>query len=147
MKTEEEKTNLKQGKQLKTIRCHRNMTMKQLGMALGFDDSTAAIRIAQYDSDTRSPKPEMSLAVAKALNVHPNRLLPTPDNPIDAIIEQLLWLEDSETSCFYRESSRLAGFLTQYWWQKSRLLAGEISREEFLEWKLQWPEAAPMCED
>ena len=138
---------MKQGKRLKTIRCHRNMTMKQLGMALGFDESTAAIRIAQYESDTRSPKPEMSLAMAKALNVHPNRLLPTPDNPIDAIIEQLLWLEDSETSCFYRESSRLAGFLAQYWRQKARPLAGEISREEFLEWKLQWPEAAPMCEE
>ena len=138
---------MKQGKRLKTIRCYRNMTMKQLGTVLGFDESTAAIRIAQYESDTRSPKPDMSLAMAKALNVHPNRLLPTRDNPIDAIIEQLLWLEDSETSCFYRESSRLAGFLTQYWWQKSRLLAGEISREEFLEWKLQWPEAAPMCED
>ena len=147
MKTEGEKTNMKQGKQLKTIRCHRNMTMKQLGMALGFDDSTAAIRVAQYESDTRNPKPDTSVAMAKALNVHPNRLLPMPDNPIDAVIEHLLWMEDDETSYFYRESSRLAGFLTQYWWQKSRLLAGEISREEFLKWKLQWPEAAPMCEE
>ena len=130
---------MKQGKRLKTIRCHRNMTMKQLGMALGFDESTAAIRVAQYESDTRSPKPDVSLAMAKALNVHPNRLLPTPDDPIDAVIEHLLWLEDSETSRFYRESSRLAGFLAQYWQQKSRLLSGEISREEFVEWKLQWP--------
>ena len=130
---------MKQGKRLKTIRCHRNMTMKQLGTALGFDESTAAIRVAQYESDTRSPKPDVSLAMAKELNVHPNRLLPTPDDPIDAVIEQLLWLEDSETCRFYRESSRLAGFLTQYWRQKSRLLAGEISREEFVEWKLQWP--------
>ena len=130
---------MKQGKRLKTIRCHRNMTMKQLGMALGFDESTAAIRVAQYESDTRSPKPDVSLAMAKALNVHPNRLLPTPDDPIDAVIEHLLWLEDSEASHFYRESSRLAAFLAQYWRQKSRLLSGEISREEFVEWKLQWP--------
>ena len=130
---------MKQGKRLKMIRCYRNMTMKQLGTALGFEESTAAIRIAQYESDTRSPKPDVSLAMAKALNVHPNRLLPTPDDPIDAVIEQLLWLEDSETCRFYRESSRLAGFLTQYWRQKSRLLSGEISRDEFVEWKLQWP--------
>ena len=130
---------MKQGKRLKTIRCHRNMTMKQLGMALGFDESTAAIRVAQYESYTRSPKPDVSLALAKALNVHPNRLPPTPDDPIDAVIEQLLWLEDSETSRFYQECSRLAAFLAQYWRQKSRLLSGEISREEFVEWKLQWP--------
>ena len=130
---------MKQGKRLKTIRCHRNMTMKQLGMALGFDESTAAIRVAQYESDTRSPKPDVSLAMAKALNVHPNRLLPTPDDPIDAVIEHLLWLEDSEASRFYRESSHLAAFLAQYWRQKSRLLSGEISREEFVERKLQWP--------
>ena len=130
---------MKQGKRLKTIRCHRNMTMKQLGMALGYDESTAAIRIAQYESDTRIPKPEGSIAMAKALNVHPNRLLPTPDNPIDAVIEHLLWLEDSETSHFYQECSRLAEFLSQYWRQKSRLLAGEISSDEFVEWKLQWP--------
>ena len=50
---------MKQGKRLKTIRCHRSMTMKQLGMALGFDESTAAIRVAQYESDTRSPKPDV----------------------------------------------------------------------------------------
>lgn len=102
---------MKQGKRLKTIRCHRNMTMKQLGTALGFDESTAAIRIAQYESDTRSPKPDVSHAMAKALNVHPNRLLPTPDDPIDAVIEQLLWLEDCETSRFYQGCSHLAAFL------------------------------------
>ena len=130
---------MKQGKRLKMIRCHRNMTMKQLGKALGFDESTAAIRIAQYESNTRSPKQDVSHAMAKALNVHPNRLLPTPDDPIDAVIEHLLWLEDSEISRFYRKSSCLAAFLAQYWWQKSRLLSGEISREEFVEWKLQWP--------
>ena len=130
---------MKQGKRLKTIRCHRNMTMKQLGMALGFDESTAAIRIAQYESDTRSPKPDISLAMAKALNVHPNRLLSTPDDPIDAVIEQLLWLEDSETSRFYQECSCFAAFLAQYWQKKSRLLSGEISRDDFAKWKLQWP--------
>ena len=130
---------MKQGKRLKTFRCHRNMTMKQLGMALGFDESTAAIRIAQYESDTRSPKPDVSHAMAKALNVHPNRLISTPDNPIDAVIEQLLWLEDSETSRFCQECSRIAEFLAQYLQQKSQLLSGEICREEFVEWKLRWP--------
>ena len=130
---------MKQGKRLKTIRCYRNMTMKQLGMALGFDESTATIRIAQYECDTRSPKQDVSLALAKALNVHPNRLLSTPDDPIDAIIEQLLWLENSETNRFSQECSHLAAFLAQYWQQQSRLLTGEIRNDEFTEWKLQWP--------
>ena len=138
---------MKQGERINYIRRHRGMTMKQLGMAVGFDDNTAAIRIAQYEGGARNPKPEIAHAMAQALNIHPNRLLPMPDDPVDAVIEHLLWLEDGETSRFYRESARLAGFLSQYWQQKAKVLSGEISHEDFIEWKLQWEKETTMSKE
>ena len=41
------------GERIRYIRNLRNMTQKWLGMAIGFDEKTADVRIAQYESGTR----------------------------------------------------------------------------------------------
>ena len=51
------------------IRWFRNrigLTQKQLGMRVGFPDSNADIRIAQYEVGTRKPKADLTAAFAKA---------------------------------------------------------------------------------
>lgn len=43
------------------------MTQKQLGLAVGFSESTADIRIAQYESGARSPKASLLHRIASVL--------------------------------------------------------------------------------
>ncbi len=44
------------GDRIKRARNLRGMTQKELGIAIGFEEKSADIRIAQYESNTRTPK-------------------------------------------------------------------------------------------
>ena len=47
------------GDRIKRIRNMRGLTQRELGTAIGFDESTADVRIAQYESGTRKSKEEI----------------------------------------------------------------------------------------
>ena len=53
---------------LKCLRQYRNMTQKELGMRIGFSESSAGVRVAQYESGTRFPKIEKMDLIADALS-------------------------------------------------------------------------------
>ena len=57
------------GDRIKRIRNFRKMTMKELGMAVGFDENSADVRIAQYENNSRKPKEELLRKIAGALDV------------------------------------------------------------------------------
>lgn len=59
-------TNL--GTAIKEVRTRRNMTQKALGLALGFKESSADIRVAQYESGKRIPKSELLRKIEKVLS-------------------------------------------------------------------------------
>lgn len=40
------------GDKIKKIRMKRDMTQKELGLAIGFNEKTADVRMAQYESGT-----------------------------------------------------------------------------------------------
>ena len=44
------------GQRIRFFRNLRGMTQKYLGMMVGFSERTADIRMAQYESGTRTPK-------------------------------------------------------------------------------------------
>lgn len=125
-----------QGQRLNYIRRLRGVTMKELGVALGFDESSAPVRIAQWEAGTRNPKPDAVEKMASILNFNPARLSPAPDNPVDAIIDFLLWDDDDLSGS---EKIRLFRFLFDFWTMRTRLQEGSISQEQFDEWKLNWP--------
>ena len=58
------------GERIKRIRNIRKLTQKELGLAVGFEENTADVRIAQYESNTRTPKEEMLRKIASALDVN-----------------------------------------------------------------------------
>ena len=69
------------GERIKYIRNLRGMTQKRLGMAIGFDEKTADVRMAQYESGTRTPKEKMINDLANVLDVRPKALdLPDIDS-------------------------------------------------------------------
>ena len=57
------------GDRIKRVRNFRKMTMKELGMAVGFDENSADVRIAQYENNSRKPKDELLKKIAAALDV------------------------------------------------------------------------------
>lgn len=129
---------MKQGTRLNYLRKLRSMTMKALGMRMGFDEKAASCRIAQWEQGFRNLSPDSAESLAAILNVAPARLAQNPENPVDALIEYFLWLDEAHNTEFYREMARLSDFLSQYWSKRSLLAGGEISVESFREWKLRW---------
>ena len=52
------------GEKIKYARNLRGLTQKELGIKLGFDEKSADVRIAQYESGTRTPKSELLSEIA-----------------------------------------------------------------------------------
>ena len=59
------------GKKIQYLRKQQHMTQKQLGSAVGFSESTADVRIAQYESGARAPKAQLIHRIASVLEVDP----------------------------------------------------------------------------
>ena len=65
---------LNTGMRIRHFRILRGMTQKALGVAVGFPESSADMRIAQYESGARTPKRELLCQLAAVLGVSPSRL-------------------------------------------------------------------------
>ncbi len=51
------------------MRQKNHITQKELGIALGFPEDSADVRIAQYEADARKPRDEILANMAKELGV------------------------------------------------------------------------------
>ncbi len=65
---------LNMGMRIRHFRILRGMTQKALGIAVGFPQYSADVRIAQYESGARTPKRNLLYQMAKALGVSPSEL-------------------------------------------------------------------------
>ena len=59
------------GKRIRFFRNRKGMTQKQLGEILGFLGKTSDVRMAQYESGSRTPKEDLVKALAGVLEVSP----------------------------------------------------------------------------
>ena len=71
------------GERIHFFRTMRGMTQKYLGMALGFPEKSADVRLAQYENGSRTPKADVTAALAQVLDVSP-KALDVPD--IDSVL-------------------------------------------------------------
>ncbi len=55
------------GERIHFFRLLRGMTQKYLGMALGFPEKSADVRLAQYETRSRTPKADLTAAFAQVL--------------------------------------------------------------------------------
>ena len=82
------------GERIRFIRNLRGMTQKYLGTQVGFPEKTANIRLAQYEAGTRTPKEDLTKALAAALDVSPLALnVPDIDSNF-GLMHTLFALED-----------------------------------------------------
>ena len=82
------------GERIRFFRTLRGMTQKYLGLMLGFPDNSADVRLAQYESEDRTPKAELTAQMADALDVSPKAIAVPDIDSMDGLMHTLFTLED-----------------------------------------------------
>jgi len=141
------------GERIRFIRNLRGMTQKWLGIAVGFPEKTADIRMAQYESGTRTPKEDLVKTLSGVLEVSP-LALSVPD--IDSeqglmhtlfVLEDLYGLKvdtvDGEVRLHLENgksaSVSLSEMLSAWAEQAEKYKNGEITKEEYDQWRYNYP--------
>ena len=138
------------GERIHFFRTLRGMTQKYLGARLGFDEKSADVRIAQYESGTRSPKANYLALLAETLGVSPLALSVPNIDSYDGLMHTLFALEDihgfkitnidGEICISLKKFDnpsypQLFDNFTAWLEQASKLREGQISKEEYDEWR------------
>ncbi len=142
------------GERIHFFRIMRGMTQKYLGMLVGFPERSADVRLAQYETGSRKPKADLTAALAQAMDVMPEALdIPDIDSYI-GLMHTLFALEDiygltiSEADgevCLKvnkdksKDAAELLQMLTAWQEQAVKLSAEEISREDYDQWRYNYP--------
>ena len=139
------------GDRIKRVRTLRNLTQRELGCAVGFQESTADVRIAQYETGTRTPKEDMLRKIASVLDVNFRSLYDPSLYAAEDVMFTMFELDEHYNlsihdfdgkRCIAFNRRLLDEFFTEWQERKKELADGVISREEYLEWKLNWPYTA-----
>ena len=143
------------GERIRFFRNLKGMTQKLLGVKVGFPEKTADIRLAQYESGTRTPKSDLTQSLADALGVSTMALnVPDIDSDI-GFMHTLFALEDiyglkidklDDEICIRLDKNRGTSYISLLQqfsaWQKEaeKYRNGEISKEEYDLWRYTYPE-------
>ena len=143
------------GERIRFFRNLKGMTQKFLGVKVGFPEKTADVRLAQYESGTRTPKSDLTEALADALGVS-TMALNVPDIDTDlGFMHTLFALEDiyglkidklDDEICIRLDKNRGTSYISLLErftaWQKEaeKYRNGEISKEEYDRWRYTYPE-------
>lgn len=145
------------GERIRFFRNLRGMTQKYLGQMVGFPEKTADIRMAQYESGSRSPKAELTENLAGVLGVSPLALsVPDIDSYL-GLMHTLFTLEDrygltvetGENDVSLRvdprkgkDAAELSEMLTAWAEQAEKYRNGKINREDYDKWRYNYPKYA-----
>ncbi len=142
------------GERIHFLRMLRGMTQKALGIAVGFPEKSADVRMAQYETGSRTPKADMTAEMAKVLDVCPQALdVPEIDSYIGLMhtlfaLEDIYGLKIGEIDgevCLRLDRSKkmtYVGMLDMFMaWneQAQKLERGEITKEEYDRWRYWYP--------
>ena len=142
------------GERIRRFRKRLGMTQRYLGQLLGFPASSADVRMAQYESEDRNPKADLTAQMARIFGVSPHAIsVPDIDSYV-GLMHTLFTLEDryglyvdeSDGDVCLRvrfRDSREANELHQmlYAWQAvaGALRRGEITQEAYDQWRYCFP--------
>ena len=142
------------GERIRFFRNLRGMTQKYLGTVVGFPEKTADIRMAQYESGSRTPKADLTENLAGVLGVSPLALsVPDIDSYL-GLMHTLFTLEDrygltiekGENGVSMRveprkgkDAAELSEMLNAWAEQAEKYRKGDISREDYDKWSYNYP--------
>ena len=142
------------GDRIKRVRNIRGMTQRELGLAVGFDDNSADVRIAQYESGTRKPKEDMLRKISAVLDVNYRSLYEPTLYAAEDIMYTLFELDEHYRISLSEQGKQISvnfnakllnDFMREWLLRKQELADGDITKEEYAEWKLNWPQTADDC--
>ena len=147
------------GGRIRKARMFRGLSQRELGLLAGFTPGTADVRIAQYELGIRKPRESMLQKLAEVLDVsygalqeptiyseedimqtlfELDDLMPVTVHALSAALGQGPF-EDDERYAIELGNRRLDKHLREWLERKRELAAGEISPDEYMNWKLNWP--------
>ena len=142
------------GERIHFFRKMRGMTQKYMGMLMGFPERSADVRMAQYETGSRTPKADLTRALANAFEVSPNALtIPDIDTDI-GLMHTLFALEDLRgltigkldgEICLRLDKSKedtylsMLEMLSAWVEQAEKLRIGEITKEDYDRWRYTYP--------
>ncbi len=142
------------GERIRFFRNKNGVTQKYLGQVMGFPERSADVRMAQYETGSRTPKAELTNSLAGFFDISPSALT-VPDIDTDiGLMHTLFALEDIRgltigeidgEICLRLDKSKGTAYhamfemLTAWAEQKRRLDAGEITSEDYDRWRYNYP--------
>ena len=142
------------GERIRFIRNLRGMTQKFLGLKVGFSERTADIRMAQYESGSRTPKADLVAQLADVLDVSTEALNVPNIDSYTGLMHTLFALEDlygfkidrlDGEICIHinRQNgsnfAKMTGLLEPWEEMAQKYRNGDISREEYDQWRYRYP--------
>jgi transcriptional regulator with XRE-family HTH domain len=143
------------GERIHFFRTMRGMTQKYLGILLGFPEKSADVRLAQYETGSRTPKADLTASLAQVLDVSPQALTVPDIDSYTGLMHTLFTLEDRYGLHIHevdgelclkvdfrqgKDAARLHEMLWAWQEQATKLETGEISKEEYDRWRYYYPE-------
>ncbi len=142
------------GERIHFFRLLRGMTQKYLGTVVGFPEKTADIRMAQYESGSRTPKADLTNSLAEVLGVSPLALsVPDIDSYL-GLMYTLFTLEDrygltitteeNGVSMYIdprkgKDAAEVSEMLSAWAEEAEKYRNGDISREDYDKWRYNYP--------
>lgn len=132
------------GQKLKKLRLLRKLTQKELAIKAGLTDTA----IRNYEIGNRSPTKEQMQKIAQALDCDISALTDHEPNSIHEFIHiifdyekemKLRPLIDGTTSALLSHDMNFNDFLAEWDEMRKKHYNGEITDEEFEDWKLSYP--------
>lgn len=142
------------GQRIRFFRNLRGMTQKYLGIQAGFPEKTADIRIAQYESGSRTPKADLSKNFAKIFGISPSALTGPNIDTYEGLMHTLFVLEDlyglkvtelDGEVCLHLDKGMnknytiMLDMISNWQKQSQKLRNGEITKEEYDDWRYNYP--------
>lgn len=142
------------GERIHFFRILRGMTQKYLGTLIGFPEKSADVRLAQYETGIRTPKSDITYALANALDVSPQALdIPDIDSDIGLMhtffaLEDIygLTIAEKDGNLFLHidndrvsDSVELLQMLTAWQAQSAKLHSGEFTKDDYDNWRYHYP--------
>ena len=143
------------GERIKRFLTRKKLTQRELGVAVGLSVHTADVRMAQYESGTRTPKADLTEKLAGVLGVSPHAIsVPDIDSYVGLMhtlftLEDLYGFEivnrDGEINLRLDPTSRT--FLNliddfRAWHEQAELTRKEeITKEDYDNWRYNFPKS------
>lgn len=141
---------------IKHFRNLRGMTLRQLGLMVGFPEKNADVRIAQYEANDRVSKAACLAAIAKALNVSSHALTVPNVEDTNRLVHLLFVLEDryglqiepsGDSICLRmkEQNEKLYPMFREWSTQAALVACDEIDQSTYDQWRYGFDEDMANC--